>query len=175
MQAAALEEEIEFDWGTFEAADGIIAEESDSGVEEDWEAMVDRIQFKGSAPDVNFRAPSEVPSAYEAGSGFDEMEARDLPAALGAGAELWDVREPEEFSQAHVPGARNVPFGTLEAAATAHQGAGGGKVCLICASGSRSAQAQVRVSKVFGLPEVFNVKGGLMAWEAQGGKIEATG
>lgn len=149
-------------------------EDGDGQAAEPWEALIDRIQFKGEAPDVNFRAPSEVPSAYESSSGFEELDASELGAALAeAGAELWDVRSPEEFALGHVPGSRNVPLDVIGAAATGRQAASDDAESLyvICASGARSAQAQVRLTKVYGLQGVRNVRGGLAAWEGQGGEL----
>ncbi|CAE8677883.1 unnamed protein product [Polarella glacialis] len=88
---------------------------------------------------------------------------------------LWDVRGPEEFATGHVPKARNVPFEKLQqAAADRLAAAGSGRLFLICAFGTRSAQAQVRLSQVHGLQGVFNVRGGLASWEALGGLVVAS-
>lgn len=155
-------------------ADGILQEDGgDEGGVEPWEAMVDRIQFRGGVPEVNFRGPSEVVSAYEASSGFEEIEASELTAACAqSGAELWDVRPAEEFATGHVPDARNVPLEALEAAIAIRGESAFGPLFVISTSGARSAQAQVRLTKVYQLEGVRNVRGGVAAWEAQGGRLE---
>lgn len=40
-----------------------------------------------------------------------------------------------------------------------------GSIAVVCASGQRSAQATVRLSKVFGFQNVSNVAGGMAAWQ----------
>lgn len=45
-------------------------------------------------------------------------------------------------------------------------------VAVICASGGRSAQATVRLSRVFGFPDVVNVVGGTSEWISSGFPIE---
>ena len=74
----------------------------------------------------------------------------------------------------HVPLATNIPLDALSDAVR--------KGCLdsvkqktiavICASGGRSAQATVRLSRVFGFPDVVNVVGGTSEWIANGFPIE---
>ncbi|WP_156724889.1 rhodanese-like domain-containing protein [Streptomyces apocyni] len=53
-----------------------------------------------------------------------------------------DVRTPGEYAAGHLPGARNVPLGHLEAALPAIRAAADrGDLLVVCASGARSAQA----------------------------------
>jgi len=153
---------------------------------EPWEAMVDRIRFKDDGPlDVNFRPPSETTSAYEVSAGFDELDISQLAAVLAEpDAELWDVREPEEFVAGHLAGSISVPLANIGDAVSPLEGAGPsgvssnsnkgrrGRICLICATGQRSAQAQVRLRHVYGLDNVCTIRGGIMAWEALGGDLE---
>ena len=56
--------------------------------------------------------------------------------AAERGATLVDVRTPEEFAEGHVPGAVNIPLGTLAAAKLP-----AGELYVYCHSGARSAQA----------------------------------
>lgn len=42
----------------------------------------------------------------------------------------------------------------------------GSHMAVVCASGTRSAQATVRLSRVFGFEHVSNVAGGMAAWAA---------
>lgn len=79
-----------------------------------------------------------------------------------------DVREPHEFAGGHVPGATNVPLGTvLESAATF---ADAGPVHVICQSGGRSAKA-TDVLRAEGVDTV-NVVGGTSAWLSAGHAVQ---
>lgn len=172
---------------------GVLQEEEDDGgaqaPPEPWEAMVDRIRFDGGIPNSNdFRAPSELPSAYTAANGFHELDAAALRAMLEAGTgtgtpavECWDVRGEAEFALGSISGARHVPFEALEGASRERLEAQAAAlpsqplptVCLVCGTGKRSAQAQVRLTQVYGFTAVASLRGGLAAWEAAGGRLEA--
>lgn len=80
------------------------------------------------------------------------------------GAVVVDVREPDEYASGHVPGARNIPLGTVHDRATELQALG--TVHVICQSGRRSAQA-AEVLRAEGVDAV-NVAGGTAAWIAAG-------
>ncbi len=78
---------------------------------------------------------------------------RRLPALLKEGAQLVDVRSPEEFFAGHAPGSVNIPLQDLE------QGAGeldpDKWVVVCCASGTRSAMAG-RKLRGMGFSRVLN-------------------
>jgi len=81
---------------------------------------------------------------------------------------LIDVREPEEFSEGHVPGARNIPLRMIsDHVAELHAL---GTVYVICQSGRRSAQAAALLDAA-DVP-VVNVVGGTGAWIATGRPVE---
>lgn len=96
----------------------------------------------------------------------------DLKAALdGADPEsidVIDVREPWEFAEGHVPGARLVPLSTV--AARVADVPTDRPVYLICAVGARSAQA-ARFLAGHGVDAV-NVDGGTGGWLAAGYPVE---
>mmetsp|Transcript_62163 Transcript_62163/g.148294 ORF Transcript_62163/g.148294 Transcript_62163/m.148294 type:complete len:242 (-) Transcript_62163:157-882(-) len=145
---------------------------------EPWEEHIDRITFEGGIPDASdFRAPSPTPTAYTQDNGYRETEASEALMLVQAGlAELWDVRSLEEFELGHPEKAKHVPFEDLERAAAERINNASilqpGLLLLVCGSGMRSAQAQVRLTKVYGLEHVSSVKGGLAMWEALGGSME---
>ena len=68
-----------------------------------------------------------------------EIEVDELAARLDAGAVLFDVREPDEYTEAHAPGAVLVPLATVPDAV--EQFRLDGPVHVICRSGGRSARA----------------------------------
>lgn len=78
-----------------------------------------------------------------------------------------DVREPGEFAAGHLRDAKNIPLkelpqrlGELEKAKTKN-------VIVMCQSGVRSPKAASLLNKA-GFTSVFNLNGGLAAWQAQG-------
>lgn len=90
-------------------------------------------------------------------------DARQLLA--GGGALLLDVREPDEYQEAHVDGARLLPLGQLAAGLSDLPRAG--TVVVICRSGRRSAEA-VRLMQHAGFERPLNLAGGILAWRAAG-------
>jgi rhodanese-related sulfurtransferase len=82
--------------------------------------------------------------------------------------EVIDVREPYEYVEGHVPGARLVPLATvpqLVGALPLDR-----PVYLVCAVGGRSAQAAMYLSRS-GVDAV-NVEGGTGDWAAAGYPLE---
>lgn len=97
------------------------------------------------------------------------FELATLLAEGGPGeVELIDVREPAEFAQAHVPGARLVPLNTVPAALDDLPR--DRRVYVVCAVGARSAAA-VDYLVAAGVDAV-NVAGGTRAWLASGHPAE---
>ena len=76
-----------------------------------------------------------------------------------------DVREPDEYSVEHVPGAKLLPLLMVEEEAAA-LGRDQHKF-FYCRSGMRSARAAQFVAQEAGLPRVYNVQGGIMAWQGE--------
>jgi rhodanese-related sulfurtransferase len=76
---------------------------------------------------------------------------------------LVDVREPREFAAGHLPGAVNVPLGTLRDR-LAEVPAGVTPV-FMCRSGARSLTAG-GIALGAGITGACNLDGGLLAWAA---------
>lgn len=79
---------------------------------------------------------------------------------------ILDVREPFEFTGGHIPGAKNVPLGTVPN----YEGKKDEKIYVICQSGMRSKRAtDILTSKGY---NAINVKGGMLSWRGniRGGK-----
>lgn len=70
-----------------------------------------------------------------------------------------DVREPFEFTEGHIPGAKNATLGTI----STYKGIVDEKIYVICQSGIRSKSAtDILISKGY---NAINVKGGMMNWK----------
>lgn len=93
--------------------------------------------------------------------------------AEGDGPRLLDVREPAEFEAVHIPGAYNVPLHLLRE----HRGELRqhlDQVVLVCRSGMRAGQAEQMLTGI-GMSNVHVLDGGVLAWEAAGGRVNRGG
>lgn len=99
------------------------------------------------------------------GWGVKTVTTDQLAEKLKAGtAVLIDVREPSEFAAGRIPGAVNIPLGSLSREAPTLDPAA--ETFLICASGHRSATAAERLKKL-GFEHAYSVKGGMHAWRGE--------
>ncbi|MDE3086194.1 MAG: CBS domain-containing protein [Acidobacteriota bacterium] len=99
----------------------------------------------------------------------------DVQALSAAGAVLLDVLDPEEFSQAHLPGARNLALGHLAVDRLADLSRG--EPLVVYGAGSecdRSARA-ARLLEHYGFEEVYDYEAGKSDWLAFGLPFEGDG
>jgi rhodanese-related sulfurtransferase len=89
-----------------------------------------------------------------------EIDVADLAKVRAEGAPLIDVREPDEYTAAHVPGAVLVPLATVPE--RLEDVPADGQVYVICAKGARSLKA-AEYYRSQGIDAV-NVAGGTTAW-----------
>ncbi|MER6590771.1 rhodanese-like domain-containing protein [Micromonospora purpureochromogenes] len=99
-----------------------------------------------------------------------EVNLADFAAAHAEGAAVVDVREPFEYVEAHVPGARSVPLAQLPTAVGDLPR--NRPVYVICASGSRSLGAAQFLARA-GV-DARSVTGGTGGW-ARSGRAIVTG
>jgi rhodanese-related sulfurtransferase len=92
----------------------------------------------------------------------------ELKALVEQGAQVVDVREPWEYAEGHVPGARLVPL--AEVPTLVGQLPEGEPVYLVCAVGARSGRAAQFLAQ-HGV-EAVNVLGGTGEWAAAGYPLE---
>jgi rhodanese-related sulfurtransferase len=93
-----------------------------------------------------------------------EVDIPTFAAAQPGGATVIDVREPFEYAEEHVPGARLMPLGHLTSWVSelpAHS-----PVYVICASGARSLAAAEFLARA-GI-DARSVAGGTGAWRRSG-------
>ena len=84
-----------------------------------------------------------------------------------AGTPVIDVREPDEYTEGHVPGAPLIPLGSLQE--RVDEVPTDGQVLIICKSGGRSMKA-AEFLRGRGVDAV-NVAGGTMAWIEAGERV----
>lgn len=94
-----------------------------------------------------------------------------LRPKVDAGEPLFDVRQPDEYEEAHAPGARLVPL--AEVPERLDEFPTDRTVYVICRSGGRSAKAveHLRANGV----DAVNVEGGTLAWIEAGNAVEQGG
>lgn len=83
--------------------------------------------------------------------------------------EVIDVREPHEWLDGHLPGARLVPLAQIRNDPKAFLTRDG--VIFVCAAGVRSETA-ARLALKSGLKDVYNLTGGTRAWSRAGLPVE---
>lgn len=100
-----------------------------------------------------------------------DLRPRDLHALLAADPVplVLDVREPWEFRQGHIPGARHISLGDLAGRVAELDPAR--PVAVICATGARSRSAAALLSQK-GFATVYNITGGTLGWQQAGLGVE---
>ena len=84
---------------------------------------------------------------------------------VAAGSYLLDVREPDEWTAGHAPGAHHVPM--MEIPARMGEVPNDVEVVVVCRSGGRSGQV-VAYLMGNGWDNVRNLDGGMQSWAAAG-------
>ncbi len=82
-----------------------------------------------------------------------------------------DVCEPREFSAGHVPNAINLPLSSLKDRLRDLEKYKNKPVIVSCRSGNRSLKGAVLLRKQ-GFATVYNLSGGLLAWERDNLPVE---
>ncbi|MBI2765527.1 MAG: MBL fold metallo-hydrolase [Chloroflexi bacterium] len=85
------------------------------------------------------------------------------------GAVALDVREPNEFADGHIPGARHIPLGELER--RADELPRDRPILTTCGHGERSATA-LSILERLGFGPLTNLGGGFEGWQAAALKVE---
>lgn len=86
-----------------------------------------------------------------------------------AGASLIDVREPDEWGEEHIPGARLIPLGQLQQRMDDLDP--NAELIMVCRSGRRSQLAAQMLQRA-GFGNVSNMAGGMLAWEDKNLPVE---
>lgn len=97
-----------------------------------------------------------------------EIDVDELAQRRDAGQVVLDVRNPDEYEEAHVPGVVLIPLGEL--VERVDEVPADGPLPIICRSGARSMQAAeyLRAQGV----DAMNVVGGTLAWIDAGFPVE---
>ncbi|HEY2160101.1 MAG TPA: molybdopterin-synthase adenylyltransferase MoeB [Solirubrobacteraceae bacterium] len=105
-------------------------------------------------------------------SRIDEVDPVAVREQVSNGAVVIDVREPEEWSAGHIPGAKHVPKSYLESRIEGAVPDRAAHVILYCASGNRSAWATRTLVEDLGYEHVESMTGGFTLWKDRGYEVE---
>ena len=96
-----------------------------------------------------------------------EIDIVEAARRHAGGTPVIDVREPDEYSEGHVPGAPLIPLATVPDRVAEIPAAG--EVLIICKAGGRSRKAAEYLREQ-GIDAV-NIAGGTMAWIDAGERV----
>lgn len=101
-------------------------------------------------------------------SSQNEAGLQDIERDLRSGALLVDVREPDEFAEAHARGAVNLPLSQIQSGRlpAADKDA---QIYVYCRSGKRAATAKILLENA-GYKNITSL-GGLSDWQRMGGEL----
>lgn len=97
-------------------------------------------------------------------SGVEQADTLKATRLYNDDALVLDVREDKEFAGGHIPKARHIPLGQLDKRMAEIDKFKHKPVLVACRSGQRSARACGMLKKA-GFDNVYNLAGGILAWE----------
>jgi molybdopterin/thiamine biosynthesis adenylyltransferase/rhodanese-related sulfurtransferase len=116
--------------------------------------------------------PSGAEVLRQIKSRIEEVDPSAVREQLGNGAVVLDVRESEEWSTGHIPGAKHVPKSFLESRIEGAAPDRDQHVILYCQSGNRSAWAARTMIDDLGYTNVESMTGGITLWKDRGYDVE---
>ncbi|CAN5716748.1 rhodanese-like domain-containing protein [soil metagenome] len=106
----------------------------------------------------------------------EQVSIKQVQDELQSGEEftVLDVREPGEWQEGHIPGAKHIPRGVLEYLAADELPEKGARIVVHCAVGGRGTLATKTLQEM-GYTNVANMQGGTNAWRENGYELETGG
>jgi molybdopterin/thiamine biosynthesis adenylyltransferase/rhodanese-related sulfurtransferase len=117
-------------------------------------------------------SPSGAEVLRQIKSRIEEVDPGEVREQMRNGTVLVDVREPEEWSAGHIPGALHVPKSYLESRIEGSVPDRSAPVVLYCASGNRSAWAARTLIEDLGYENVVSMTGGFTLWKDRGYDVD---
>src|ERR1700760_2417351 len=117
-------------------------------------------------------SPSGAEVLRQIKSRIEEVDPAVVREQVSNGAVVIDVREAEEWSTGHIPGAKHVPKSFLESRIEGSAPDRSQHVILYCQSGNRSAWAARTLIEDLGYEHVESMTGGFTLWKDRGYEVE---
>ena len=99
--------------------------------------------------------------------GYAAIQPQEAIQLMNQGTPVYDLREASEFAAGHISGARNLVAAQQEKAGEQLKKFRDKLLLLVCEDGARSS-ALTRTLHAAGFTKVFNLRGGLRHWRAEG-------
>src|ERR1700727_1121479 len=117
-------------------------------------------------------SPSGAEVLRQIKSRIDAVDPAGVREQVTNGAVVVDVREAEEWSTGHIPGAKHVPKSYLESRSEGAAPDRSQHVILYCQSGNRSAWAARTLLDDLGYEHVESMTGGFTLWKDRGYEVD---
>ena len=117
-------------------------------------------------------SPSGAEVLRQIKSRIEEVDPSAVREQVSNGAVVIDVREVDEWSNGHIPGAKHVPKSYLESRIEGAAPERDQHVILYCQSGNRSAWAARTLIEDLGYDNVESMTGGFTLWKDRGYEVE---
>ncbi len=114
-------------------------------------------------------SPSETEAESSSIQSITPVEASEMYSAKEA--VIIDVREQNEWDDKHIPGAIHIPVAQLNNRLSELEQYKDRPVIMQCRSGRRSAQGALVLHNA-GFKKVYNMEGGILAWDKAGLETE---
>lgn len=85
----------------------------------------------------------------------------------GGNTTILDVRDPKEYREGHITGAKNIPFTSLQSKVADVDKDKSKTIILVCKMGQHSSAAG-RILTAAGYTDVRRLSGGVSSWQADG-------
>ncbi len=117
-------------------------------------------------------SPSGAEVLRQIKSRIEEVDPSVVREQVSNGAVVIDVREAEEWSTGHIPGAKHVPKSYLESRIEGAAPDRSQHIVLYCQSGNRSAWAARTLLEDLGYERVESMTGGFTLWKDRGYEVD---
>ncbi|HTA35047.1 MAG TPA: molybdopterin-synthase adenylyltransferase MoeB [Solirubrobacteraceae bacterium] len=117
-------------------------------------------------------SPSGAELLRRVKSEVQEVDPSEVAELMHEGVAIIDVRETEEYTAGHLPGAKHVPRSYLETRIEGVVPDRSSQVILYCASGNRSAYGARTLEQDLGYEHVRSMTGGITLWKDRGYDVE---
>lgn len=110
---------------------------------------------------------TDTPAGTEQVVGVQVVDPAGFQQAIDNGAEVIDVRTPEEFAAGHIEGAVNLDIASPDFVAQIENLDTAGEYAVYCRSGNRSGVATAQMADA-GLTSIVDLGGGIVVWQDEG-------
>jgi molybdopterin/thiamine biosynthesis adenylyltransferase/rhodanese-related sulfurtransferase len=117
-------------------------------------------------------SPSGAELLRQVKSQIEEVDPSEVKELIDEGVAVVDVRETDEFSAGHLPGAKHVPRSYLETRIEGVVPDRSTQIILYCQSGNRSAYAARTLTEELGYEHVRSMTGGITLWKDRGYEVD---